>query len=410
MEADNAKKRPDQRRMDSGHAARRDRGNAANSRKWPNSKQLDGWGKRSRRSSRNAGNDERQHDEIERRLNRTSTQAPKSSLGGSDRASRKRPDEESNGRNKQEKYANRGVPLQQCGALADIGCMSAKSPAGYQQDGDACHRDPVKHDDARGPSFPVLRRHFMHRRVSQPSARLAVAICVDLARWQSAYQFNKYAPRIRGSLKGGWRIHEHHVSLILNGGKNSLGNRCYRTGNVAGQDRFTFLLLVSSGAALAGGPARRGTICERWRHRQDTRGDAQGIKPEPLDFARHPQSRRSGDFRTHACQTGDAFADRCTQFARAPMRLAIPFGTSNTLGCYLILFAQATTGAIASYLFWPVSVVHGVLSKVLLGLIVLHALAATSWHFFIERDGVMERMLYSRPFRNKCSRTVHSGP
>jgi cytochrome b561 len=92
------------------------------------------------------------------------------------------------------------------------------------------------------------------------------------------------------------------------------------------------------------------------------------------------------------------------------MGLAIPFGTGNTLGCYLILFAQATTGAIASYLFWPVSVVHGVLSKVLLGLIVLHALAATSWHFFIERDGVMERMLYSRPFRNKCSRTVHSGP
>jgi len=69
------------------------------------------------------------------------------------------------------------------------------------------------------------------------------------------------------------------------------------------------------------------------------------------------------------------------------------------LSFYAILIGQASTGAIASYFFWPVSVVHVALSKILLALIMLHASAAL-WHFFVLRDGAVERILtlrFSRP-------------
>jgi cytochrome b561 len=68
------------------------------------------------------------------------------------------------------------------------------------------------------------------------------------------------------------------------------------------------------------------------------------------------------------------------------------------LSFYVILIAQASTGAIASYFFWPIGVVHVALSKVLLALVALHACAAL-WHFFIVRDGAMERMLTLRSSR-----------
>lgn len=62
------------------------------------------------------------------------------------------------------------------------------------------------------------------------------------------------------------------------------------------------------------------------------------------------------------------------------------------VGFYLILLTQGLTGATASYLFWPASVVHVALSKILLLLIALH-IAAAMWHFLIKRDGVLERMI-----------------
>jgi cytochrome b561 len=76
------------------------------------------------------------------------------------------------------------------------------------------------------------------------------------------------------------------------------------------------------------------------------------------------------------------------------------------LGFYVVLIVQASTGAIASYLFWPISVVHVALSKILLALIALHACAAL-WHFCIARDGTMERML---PWRDRRAASATVGP
>lgn len=59
---------------------------------------------------------------------------------------------------------------------------------------------------------------------------------------------------------------------------------------------------------------------------------------------------------------------------------------------YLVLIAQASTGAVAAYFYWPVSALHGALSKALLALIMLHA-AAAFWHLIVMRDGTMQRIL-----------------
>jgi cytochrome b561 len=74
------------------------------------------------------------------------------------------------------------------------------------------------------------------------------------------------------------------------------------------------------------------------------------------------------------------------------------------LSFYAILIAQASTGAIASYFFWPVAAVHVVLSKVLLALIALHACAAF-WHVFVVRDGAMGRILTLRGSRAAMAST-----
>jgi len=121
---------------------------------------------------------------------------------------------------------------------------------------------------------------------------------------------------------------------------------------------------------------------------------ARGIEPEPFDLTLHAIHNRVG----------------LTIFALVIVRLALRLfiGVPDLLDSrtgwhrrlarathaafYLMLIAQASTGAVATYLYWPVSVLHGPLAKALLALIALHA-AAAFWHLFIARDGAMKRIL-----------------
>ena len=59
---------------------------------------------------------------------------------------------------------------------------------------------------------------------------------------------------------------------------------------------------------------------------------------------------------------------------------------------YVVLLAQAATGAVATYLWWPISAVHRALWLVLLGLIVIHV-AAALWHHLVRRNETLARML-----------------
>ena len=64
---------------------------------------------------------------------------------------------------------------------------------------------------------------------------------------------------------------------------------------------------------------------------------------------------------------------------------------------YAVLIAEGTTGAIASYLWWPISAVHVILFKVLLGLLAIH-LGAALWHAIVLRDGTLRRVSPARLF------------
>jgi cytochrome b561 len=61
---------------------------------------------------------------------------------------------------------------------------------------------------------------------------------------------------------------------------------------------------------------------------------------------------------------------------------------------YLILIAQGITGAVASYFWWPISAIHVVLFKVLLGLLIVHMFAAL-WHHFAKRDDTLKRIFWT---------------
>jgi cytochrome b561 len=121
---------------------------------------------------------------------------------------------------------------------------------------------------------------------------------------------------------------------------------------------------------------------------------ARGLDPEPPDLLMHAIHNRVG------------LTIFALMIVRLTLRLLVgvpdPPGAKSAwrprlarathASFYVVLLVQASTGAVASYLYWPVSVVHGPLSKALLALIALHACAAL-WHLFIARDGAMQRML-----------------
>jgi cytochrome b561 len=61
-------------------------------------------------------------------------------------------------------------------------------------------------------------------------------------------------------------------------------------------------------------------------------------------------------------------------------------------GFYALLIAQGVTGAVATYIWWPISAAHVVLFKVFLALLVVHV-AAALWRTFVKRDGTLARMI-----------------
>lgn len=76
------------------------------------------------------------------------------------------------------------------------------------------------------------------------------------------------------------------------------------------------------------------------------------------------------------------------------------------IGFYSVLIAQASTGAIASYFFWPIGAAHVVLSRILLALIALHA-SAVLWHAFLLHDGALARMV---PWRSSGAPVASHSP
>jgi cytochrome b561 len=103
-----------------------------------------------------------------------------------------------------------------------------------------------------------------------------------------------------------------------------------------------------------------------------------GQRPDPVDLALHSVHTRVG----------------LAIFVLVLLRLLLRFLTSAPdwaeplpswrrwlsrtvqYGLYLVLMAQAATGAVASYLWWPMSVAHKALFWALAGLITLHLVGA----------------------------------
>jgi cytochrome b561 len=61
------------------------------------------------------------------------------------------------------------------------------------------------------------------------------------------------------------------------------------------------------------------------------------------------------------------------------------------LALYATLMCQAFTGAVASYIWWPMSNVHEILFYVFASLVAVH-ISAAFWHHFVLKDGTMRRM------------------
>jgi cytochrome b561 len=61
------------------------------------------------------------------------------------------------------------------------------------------------------------------------------------------------------------------------------------------------------------------------------------------------------------------------------------------LALYATLMGQAFTGAVASYIWWPMGNVHEILFYVFASLVAVH-ISAAFWHHFVLKDGTMRRM------------------
>ncbi len=58
---------------------------------------------------------------------------------------------------------------------------------------------------------------------------------------------------------------------------------------------------------------------------------------------------------------------------------------------YAVLICEGLTGAIASYFWWPISLAHVIIFKILLALVTIHV-AAVLWHALVLRDATLRRM------------------
>jgi cytochrome b561 len=69
-----------------------------------------------------------------------------------------------------------------------------------------------------------------------------------------------------------------------------------------------------------------------------------------------------------------------------------PAAQAGHAALYALLIAQGFTGAIATYLWWPISIVHVILFKIILVAVAGH-IAMALWHTFVWKDGAMRRMV-----------------
>ena len=65
---------------------------------------------------------------------------------------------------------------------------------------------------------------------------------------------------------------------------------------------------------------------------------------------------------------------------------------------YAVLITEGVTGAVATYFWWPISLAHVILFKLLLALVAIHV-AAVLWHQLVLKDAALHRIGIRLPFR-----------
>jgi cytochrome b561 len=80
-----------------------------------------------------------------------------------------------------------------------------------------------------------------------------------------------------------------------------------------------------------------------------------------------------------------------TPVENTPLRQAKAANVVHLL-IYATLMMQAFTGAVASYVWWPMSVVHQYLFYIFASLVALH-ISAAFWHHFILKDETLRRIV-----------------
>ena len=119
-----------------------------------------------------------------------------------------------------------------------------------------------------------------------------------------------------------------------------------------------------------------------------------GLAVDPMDHLLHSVHNRSGMAILLLMLL--RFGLRCWQGVPKPVegqpeRPAQAAAIVHAL-LYATLFAQAVTGIVASYIWWPASTIHRPLFYVFAALGTAHVFAAF-WHQWVRGDGTMRRML-----------------
>jgi cytochrome b561 len=118
-----------------------------------------------------------------------------------------------------------------------------------------------------------------------------------------------------------------------------------------------------------------------------------GRRPSATDLVLHTLHNRVG-LAIVALMLG-RFALRLWVGAPAPSNAAgaVAYWLAQAvhLAFYAVLIGEGLTGAIATYLWWPISAAHVILFKVLLALVTIHV-AAALWHEFVRKDATIRRM------------------
>jgi cytochrome b561 len=105
--------------------------------------------------------------------------------------------------------------------------------------------------------------------------------------------------------------------------------------------------------------------------------------------------------RPEPATTGNAALDRIARISHLAFyglvagMIATGLATAVLADLPSIVFGGSGAPLPASFAVFPTRVVHGVLAKILVGLIALHA-AAALYHHFVLRDGLLKRMWFGR--------------